>query len=77
MRPKGMKDLAAFRVGEGKRAAAEEREKKKRRVFHCRRKVRVKLEGKVIPTSFLKIEGRGCSLERKTGERGTAGRIGR
>ena len=31
----------------------------KRRVFLCRRTVRVKVEGKAIPASFLKIEGRG------------------
>ena len=32
--------------------------KKKRRVFLCRRTVTVKVKSKVIPTSFLKIEGR-------------------
>ena len=32
--------------------------KKKRRVFLCRRSVRVKVKSKVIPTSFLKIQGR-------------------
>ena len=31
--------------------------------------MRVKLKGKVIPASFLKIEGRGHSLKQKTGER--------
>ena len=35
------------------------RGKRKRRVFLCRRTVRVKVGGKVIPASFLKIEGRG------------------
>ena len=35
------------------------REKRKRRVFLCRRTVRVKVEGKVIPASFLKIQRRG------------------
>ena len=47
MRPKGMEDLAAFKAREIKR-----------RVFLCRRTVRVKVEGKAIPASFLKIEGR-------------------
>ena len=32
---------------------------RKSRVFLCRRTVRVKVKGKVISTSFLKIEGRG------------------
>ena len=36
------------------------RGKRKRRVFLCRRTVRVKVGGKVIPASFLKIEGRGA-----------------
>ena len=39
--------------------------------------MRVKVGGKAIPASFLKIEGRGCSLERKTGERRIDRRIGR
>ena len=51
-----MKDLATFSVREVKRVAAEEREK--RRVFLCRRTVRVKVKSKVIPASFLKVEGR-------------------
>ena len=34
------------------------REKRKRRVFLCRKTVRVKVKSKVIPMSFLKIEGR-------------------
>ena len=58
MPPKGMEDLAAFIAREVKRAAAEEREK--RRVFLCSRTVRVKVGGKVILASFLKIEGRGA-----------------
>ena len=49
MRPKGMKDLAAFSAREVKRAAAEER------VFLCKRTV----GDKVIPASFLKVEGIG------------------
>ena len=40
--------------------------------------MRVKVGGKTIPASFLKIEGRGKrSLGRKTGERGIDRRIGR
>ena len=34
----------------------------KRRVFLCRRTVRVKVRGKAIPASFLKIEGRGMLI---------------
>ena len=52
------------------------RGKRKRRVFLCRRTVGVKVGGKVIPASFLKLEG-GRSLGRKTGEIGTERRIGR
>ena len=53
------------------------RGKRKRRVFLCRKTVGVKVKGKVIPTSCLKIEGRGPSLGRKIGERWAVGRIGR
>ena len=49
------------------------RGKRKRRVFLCRGTVRVK----VIPASFLKIEGWGRLLGQKIGERGTVRRIGR
>ena len=46
------------------------RGKRKRRVFLCKRTVRVKVRSKVIPASFLKIEEKGqCSLGRKTEER--------
>ena len=38
--------------------------------------MRVNVGGKAIPASFLKIEG-GCSLGRKTRERGIDRRIGR
>ena len=62
MRPKGMKDLAAFSAREVKKAAAQ---KRKRRVFLCRRTVRVKVEGKVTPASFLKIQGRGMLIGAK------------
>ena len=41
--------------------------KEKRQVFLCRRIVRVKVKGKLIPTSFLKIKE--CSLGRKTAEK--------
>ena len=41
------------------------RGKRKRRVFLCRRTVRVKVGGKVIPASFLKIEGRGTLVGAK------------
>ena len=56
MRPKGMEDLAAFSAREVKR---------KRRVFLCRRTVRVKVGGKAILASFLKIEGRGTLVGAK------------
>ena len=39
--------------------------------------MRVNVGGKPIPASFLKIEGRGRSSGRKTGERGIDRRIGR
>ena len=59
MRPKGMEDLAAFSVIE------ESSSRGKRRVFLCRRTVRVKVKSKVIPASFLKIEGRGTFVGAK------------
>ena len=37
----------------------------KRRVFLCKRTVRVEVKGKVISTSFLKIEGKGTFVEAK------------
>ena len=51
--------------------------KRKRRVFLCRRTVTVKVKSKVIPRSFLKIEGRGTFVKAKTGEKGTVCRIGK
>ena len=60
MRPNGMENLAAFGAREVKRAATEEREE--RGVFLCCRTVKVEVKGKVIPTSFLKIEGRGAFI---------------
>ena len=62
MQPTGMEDLAAFSGREVKRAAAAKRE---RRVFLCRRTVRVKVGGKVIPASFLITEGRGTLVGAK------------
>ena len=41
--------------------------KGKRRLFVSRRTVGVKVEGKVIPTSFLKIEGRRAFFGEKEG----------
>ena len=35
---------------------------RKRRVFLCRKTVRVKVGDKVIPVSFLKVEGRGMLI---------------
>ena len=53
------------------------RGKRKRRVFPCKRTVRVKVEGKVIPASFRKIEGRGTFVGAKDRrDRGTDRRIG-
>ena len=52
MRLKGMEDLAAFSEENSSRG------KRKRRVFLCRRTVRVKVQYEVIPASFLKIEGK-------------------
>ena len=46
----------------------------KKRVLLCKRTMKVEVKGKVIPTSFLKIEGRVLSL---TGERGSVSRIDR
>ena len=52
------------------------RGKRKRQVFLYKGTVRVKVKSKVIPASFLKIVGRGRSLGKKLGERGTVRRIG-
>ena len=52
------------------------RRKRKRQVFFCRRTVRVEVRRKVIPASFLKIEGRG-TLVRAKERRKTNRRIGR
>ena len=53
------------------------RGKRKRRVFLCRRTVRVKVKGKVIPMSFLKIEERGTFVGQSSGEIVTVSGIGR
>ena len=47
------------------------RGKRKRRVFLCRWTVGVKVGGKVIPASFLKVEGRRTLVGKKTGKKGT------
>ena len=73
MRPKGMEDLA----GEVKSArevkrAAEGRERNGQE-FLCRRTMIVKVGGKVIPASFLKIEKRGTlvgEIDRRERDRG-------
>ena len=52
---KGMKDFAAFSARKVKRAAAEERERDEYSSAEGQRGS--KLEGKVIPASFLKIKG--------------------
>ena len=57
MRAKGMEDLATFSAKRGEESSS--RGKRKRRVFLCRRTVQVKVGGKAIPASFLKVEGRG------------------
>ena len=57
MRPKGMEDLAAFKVREVKRAAAEERERDE--YSSAEGQVQVKVGGKTFPASFLNIKGRG------------------
>ena len=48
-----------------RRKESSSRGKGKRRVFLCRRTVRVKIKSKVIPASFLKIEGRGTLVGAK------------
>ena len=53
------------------------RGKRKRLVFLCRKKVRVKVKIKVISMSFLKIEGRGDVCGSKRPERETVSKIGR
>ena len=50
-----MENSAAFNAKKVKTAV---REKKEREVFLCRKTVRVKAKGKVIPTNFLKTAGR-------------------
>ena len=51
---------------------------RKRRVFLCKRTVRVKVGEKAIPGSFLKVEGRGTLVGAKgQGEKGRNRKIGR
>ena len=47
----------------GKKSSS--RGKRKRQVFLCRRTVGVKIRGKAIPASFLKIEKRGMLIGAK------------
>ena len=61
MWPKEMEDLAAFSAREVK----ENSSRGKRRVFLCRGTLRVKVGGKAIPASFLKIEERGTLVGAK------------
>ena len=50
----------------------------KKRVFHCKRKVEDKVEGKAIPSSFVKVEERRTLVGAKDRrERRTDRRIGR
>ena len=65
-----MEDLAAFSAREVKRVAAQERERDEYSSAEGQSyPKRVKVKGKVIPTSFVKIEGE-RSLERDRRERG-------
>ena len=68
MQPKGMEDFGRIQCQRSKESSS--REKRKRRVFFCRRTVGVKVGDKVIPASFLKVEGSGTLVEAKDlGER--------
>ena len=49
----------------------------KRPVVLCRRTVRVEVRSKVIPPSFLKVEGRETFVGAKDRKKGTDRRIGR
>ena len=74
MSPKEMEDLAAFSARKVKRAAEEERDEYSPAEGQCESQNKKQ----VIPTSFLKIEGRETFVGgRKTGERGMASGIGR
>ena len=63
MRPKGMKNLAAFKCERGSESSS--RGKRKRRVLLCRGTLRVNVGGKAILASFPKIEGRGALVGAK------------
>ena len=54
-----------YSMSGSKEKRKERKGKKKRQVFLCRRTVRVKVKSKVIPTSFLKIQGRETFLGAK------------
>ena len=53
------------------------RKMRKRRVFLCRRTVRIKVKSKVISASFLKIEERGTFIGAKDRKKRDGSRIGR
>ena len=56
-----MEDLAAFGIREVKKSSSSGKE----RVFLCRRTVKGEVKSKVVPTSFLKIEGWGTFVGAK------------
>ena len=75
-RPTGLRlGLTRLKIWLHSVSESSNRGKRKGQVFLCRRTVRVEVKSKVIPTSFLKIEGERL-LERKFGKRGTVSRIG-
>ena len=67
-----MENLVAFSVRKAKRVAEEEREN-----IPTKGQSQSKVKGKVIPTSFPKIEGRGWLLAQTSRERGAVCVIGR
>ena len=54
-----------FQCQRGKESSS--RGKRKRRVFLCRKTVKVKVKGKAIPASFLEIEGKRTFVGTKEG----------
>ena len=54
MRPKGMRDFGRVHCQRSEESSS----RRKKQVFLFRRTVGVKVEGKAISASFLKIEGR-------------------
>ena len=59
-----------------RRKESSSRGKRKRPVFLCRSTVRVKIKSKVIPTSFLKTQGREAFVGAKDLRKRTVSRIG-